>query len=291
MLYLVLAIISMSAYMLMIKYLTSKRVNIPQVIMVNYILASALSVFIYKGGAVTLQALFSNNWWYLALASGALFFFSMHLMAASTRRAGVSVTTISSRTALVIPIIFSAVFLNESISSWQAVGIVLVIAALVIIFYGRDGAKGGAGKIVLPLGVFLIMGAITICMKSAQYIITSSGNYAADYPLYETMNFFIALLCAIIYYAATEGKPAFRFSWPAVQGGLCIGIFNYLVTHAILMALKSIPTGVLYASYNICVVILTAVAGWLLFGEKLSNRKIAGIKLALIAIAILMILG
>lgn len=296
MIYLLLAILSMSAYMLTLKLFAVKNINVPQAITVNYALALLIGVFTYKGGPVTTSALFDNDWWYLALVGGVLFFFLMHLMAVSTRKAGVAVTTISSRTALVVPIIYSALILGEPVSTWGIVGVSLVIVALVIIFYERGGGKGttkggGAGKVLLPLSVFLIMGAITICMKSTQHIITLRGNFESDYPLYEVMNFFVSLLCALIYYAFTEGRKAFRFTWKSIVGGLCLGTFNYVATHSILMALKSLSTGVFYASYNICVVIITTIVGWLVFKENLSRRKAAGIILALVAIAILMLLG
>jgi drug/metabolite transporter (DMT)-like permease len=222
-------------------------------------------------------------------------FASMHLMAVSTKFAGVAVTTISSRTSLIVPIIFAAVFFGETVTLWQAVGAALVIVAFIIIFYNRTErsslAKGMALRAVLmPIGVFLTVGIIAVCMKSAQQIIKLTGDYDIDYPMYNAMSFVSAMVCAIAYYAITEGRRAFAFSWKSVLGGVCLGTFNYLAVSSIMLSLRTIPTSTFYAAYNMGVVVVTSVVGRLAFGEKLSPRKVIGILIALAAIGILVLL-
>lgn len=294
--YLFLAILSMCMFMLLLKVFTIKGWNIPQAILINYIIASAIGIASY-GGEVSAEALFGNRWWYLAVISGALFFFSSDLMAASTRWAGMAVTTIASRTALVVPIIFSVIFLNESIGIWEVAGIVIIIAALFMIFYqkGESGAIGvlhGKDKIksiLLPALVFASMGIITVCMKSTQHIIREAGNYETDFPLYQAMTFVSAVICGTVYYGFTIGRRAFIPNAKSVIGGVFVGGFNYLVTISILFALNVLSTSVFYASYNISVVLITAVLSVAVFKEKLTPLKIAGLCLSLIAITILLL--
>lgn len=293
MLYLLLAIAAMSAFMLTIKMFAVKSVNVPRAIIVNYILAAAAGFLTCKGTA-TFAAMFGNDWWYLAVMAGAGLFSSMHLMAISTRLTGVAVTTISSRTALILPIIFSFFLLGEPISTWEGVGIGLVILALIIIFYNRrDSASGGSalGMVLTPLSVFFTIGIVAVCMKFSQHIIGVSGNYDTDFPLFQAISYISALILAAAYYAIKEGRTAFIFDGKSILGGVCLGSFNFLATLGILHALKWLPTGVFYAAYNIGVVIITSLAGWLWFGEKLGYRKTAGIVLAIVAIAVLMFLG
>lgn len=283
----------MSAFMLTLKFFAARNINSSQAIIVNYTLAAIVGVVSCRGG-LSLERLFDNEWWYLAVVAGALMFASMHLMAVSTRFAGVAVTTISSRTSLMVPIIFAAVFFGEQISLWQAVGTALVVASFVIIFYNRADrsplTKGSALKaILMPVGVFLTVGIISVCMKSAQQVISLSGNYDTDYPMYQAMNFATAMVCAIVYYAVTEGRKAFAFSWKSVLGGVCLGVFNYITVSSILLSLRTIPTSTFYAAYNMGVVIVTSVTGWLAFSERLSPRKTIGIILAILAIAVLVL--
>jgi drug/metabolite transporter (DMT)-like permease len=293
MLFLILSIAAMSAFMLTLKFFAARNINASQAIIVNYALATAIGVLSCKEG-VSPGRLLEGGWWYLAVVAGVLMFASMHLMAVSTKFAGVAVTTISSRTSLLVPIIFSAIFFGERITPWQAVGTGLVIASFIIIFYNRADrstlAKGSALKAVLmPVGVFLTVGIISVCMKSAQQIISLTGDYDADYPVYQAISFASALICAIAYYAVTEGRKAFAFSWKSILGGVCLGAFNYITVSSILLSLRTIPTSTFYAAYNMGVVVVTSVTGWLAFGEKLSPRKITGIILAIMAIAVLML--
>ncbi len=293
MLFLVLSIAAMSAFMLTLKFFAAKNINSSQAIIVNYTLAAIVGVLSCEGG-ISFGRLFDNEWWYLAITAGALMFASMHLMAVSTRFAGVAVTTISARTSLIVPIIFAAVLFSEPITAWQAVGAGLVIVSFIIIFHNKTGGspltKSSALKaILMPVGVFLTVGIIAVCMKSAQQTISLTGNYDADYPMYQAMNFATAMVCAIVYYAVTEGRKAFAFTWKSILGGICLGTFNYITVASILLSLRTIPTSTFYAAYNTGVVVVTSVTGRLWFGEKLHIRKITGIILALVAIAVLLL--
>lgn len=296
MLYLIIAIAAMSGFMLTLKFFAAKGIKSSQAIIVNYVLASAIAI-VSSRESISLEAIFANDWWYLAVIAGVLLFASMHLMALSTRLTGVAVTTISARAALIIPIIFAALFLHEPVNTWQAVGIALVIVSLIVIFYNKreksaTGSTGTMAMVLIPLSVFLILGIIPVCMKSAQYIILNTwDDYSAGVSLYQAMTYVTALICAILYYAVTEGREAFRFTWKSLLGGLCLGVFNFLSTFGIMYGLRALSTGVFYAAYNIGVVIVTALCGRAFFNEKLNGQKIAGISLAVVAIAVLMILG
>lgn len=84
--YLLLAIAAMSLIMLALKFFNVKKIYIPQAIMTNY--AFALVIALFSGGrylaAADAGGFGGNGWWYLALITGALYFGSMDLMAAST---------------------------------------------------------------------------------------------------------------------------------------------------------------------------------------------------------------
>lgn len=290
--YLILTILSMSAFMLGLKLLNVKNIPVPQAIMVNYALALAIAV-VSGGGSLSAESsggIFTHSWWYMGVMAGILYFASMDMMAASTRRAGVSVTTIAARCSMILPILWSFAFFGENITGWQWVGIVSVMAAFVLIFYNKrePGArKTDMAAILMPLAVFVIMGIIAVNMKSAQHAIRQTGNYTTDYPIFEILIFTSALAGSVIYYAASAGRKAFRFNWKSVLGGLCLGTFNYLITIGIMHGLRFVSTGTFYTLYNICVVVITTLVGVIAFREKLSPAKIAGICLAVGAIAIL----
>jgi len=286
--------------MLDLKLLNIKGLNVSQAIITNYVLALALAVFTNLGNLSWsgFAGIFENDWWYRGIIAGILYFVSMDLMAASTRIAGVAVTTISARASLIVPIIWAFVFYGESVTGWQWTGIALVIVALVMIFYrktDRNAPLKNTGNnlaaVLMPLGVFITLGIISVSMKSSQHLIGQTGNYDTDYPVFQILLFISALAAAVIYYSLRKGRKIFRFDWKSVTGGLILGTCNYLVTLGIMHGLRTLPTSVFYTLYNICVVIIITLAGAMVFREKLGWGKIAGICLAVAAIAILSFTG
>lgn len=302
MIYLIIAIVSMSLIMLALKFFNIKGIYIPQVIMVNYTMALCISL-ISGHEAITaskIAEVFTNGWWYMALIAGSLYFLSMDLLAISTRRVGVAVTTMSSRTAVVLPIIWAFLFLGENITLWEIVGTLLVLTAFTLIIY-RPKEKATTTKkttrreniisVLIPIGVFLEIGFIAVCMKTSQHMIKSSGDYATDYPAFEALLFAAALSCAVIYYSIREGAKAFRVNIKSVAGGLCLGTFNYFVTFGLMNGLKFFSSSTFYGVYNISVVLLTTFIGILVFGEKLDRRKSVGMLMAVGAIVVLGFFG
>ena len=298
MLYLLTAIAAMTLIMLTLKFFSVKGIYTPQAIMVNYGCALGIALASSHGAIATATAseILHTHWWYLALITGLLYFGSMNVMAVSTRRTGVSLTTMASRTSVILPIIWAAAFLGNSITGWEIVGILLVLLAFTLIIYRpeaetRQADRKGIKDILLPISVFLSVGFIGVCMKTSQHIIKSDGTYATDYPVFETMLFAAAFVGSIIYYAASEGKRAFRIEWKSIAGGLCLGMFNHFVTFGTMHGLKYLSPSTFYGIYNIGTVLLTTIIGITVFGEHLDQRKITGICCAVAAICVLGFLG
>lgn len=298
MIYLLIALAAMTLIMLALKFFSVKGIYTPQAIMVNYGCALVIALVSTHGAIATetVSEILQTRWWYLALITGLLYFGSMNVMAVSTRRTGVSLTTMASRTSVILPIIWAAAFLGNHITGWEILGILLVLLAFTLIIYrpdteARQTDRKGIKEILLPVSVFLSVGFIGVCMKTSQHIIKSYGTYATDYPVFETLLFAAAFVGSIIYYAATEGKRAFRIEWKSVVGGLCLGTFNHFVTFGTMNGLKYLSPSTFYGIYNIGTVLLTTIVGIAVFGEHLDRRKIAGICCAVAAICVLGFLG
>ena len=84
------------------------------------------------------------------------------------------------------------------------------------------------------------------------------------------MLFSAAFLGAVAYYAAKEGREAFRFRWKSIAGGLCLGTFNYFVTFGLMHGLKYFSSSTFYGIYNISVVLLTTLVGIIVWDDPFS---------------------
>ncbi len=294
MIYLLTAIVSMSLIMLALKFFNVRKIYIPQVIMTNYLLAFCIAAI---GGHDAIAGFdFSagpSAWLFLAPLTGLLYFSSMDIMAASTRRAGVSLTTMASRTSVVLPVLWAATVLGEPVSGWEVLGMVLVLTAFFLIIWQPRGEtrNGGIGSVLLPVCVFLSVGFIAVCMKTSQHLIKTTGDYASDYPVFEALLFAAAAIGSSLWYGLREGAKAFRPQWRPILGGLCLGTFNYFVTYGMMNGLKHMSSSVFYGVYNIAVVVLTSIVGVLVFRERLTRRQTAGIAVAVAAIMVLGFFG
>lgn len=89
----------------------------------------------------------------------------------------------------------------------------------------------------------------------------------------------IYLALAIVFeVAATTGlKAADGFTRP---GPVAVVVIGYLAAFFFLgLSLKSLPVGIAYAIWAALGMVLIAVSGWLVFGERLDAWAIAGIVL------------
>lgn len=283
--YLIAAILSMTAIMLTLKVFAVKGINSSAAILINYLIAAIVSLAV-AWPQFDVEVILHGGWLTKGIILGLLFFTSMNLYAVSTGRCGVAITTIASRMALIIPILFACWFLGEGVTGIQTIGVALAVIALIVIFYQRsDGNRANRNVILLPVAVFLVTGAMNTLTKYSQHTIAHAGEYA----LFECIVFLSALVLAALYYAIRQGRSAFRFDYRSIIGGCCLGGFNFAVTYATLHALRHMNTSTFYPTYYIGVIILTALVGIVLFGEKLSARRIVGMAMAAVAIALLYI--
>ncbi|WP_413719610.1 DMT family transporter [Silicimonas sp. MF1-12-2] len=98
---------------------------------------------------------------------------------------------------------------------------------------------------------------------------------------------YIALLAAII--AETIGTSALQASqqftrlWPSVLVVVSYAVAFYLLS----IALRTMPVGVVYAIWSGLGIVLIALAGFLVFGQKLDLAAIIGLGLIIAGVVVL----
>jgi len=80
-----------------------------------------------------------------------------------------------------------------------------------------------------------------------------------------------------------------RFGWRHALGGLLLGLCNFGNIGCYLAAHRALPAhpALVFAGMNLGVVVLGALTGVLLFRERLNRTNVAGLVLALPALALL----
>lgn len=114
---------------------------------------------------------------------------------------------------------------------------------------------------------------------------------ASEMPLFSATLFFAAASVGLFILAILVLRGSFQFQWKNVLGGLFLGIPNYFSVYFLLKALKSnvLESSGIFTVNNVGIVMLSTVAGIVLFHEKLLRKNWIGIGLAIASIALVAI--
>lgn len=307
MLYLILAIISGSLFSVIFKLCQNRGVDSGEIILFNYI-TGTLFCFVpifYKvlldadAGLESYAIPFRSI--ALALVQGFLFFFAFWVMARSTRLSGVALTTAAARASLVLPVLFSWLFLSQGQPHWLSLGLVLLAMLLIvgpIDFRKHDTSShnfssdksGKINSISALIGVFLTYGIsdffLKVVQRSASSGVTDESVIGNHLSMQMGFIFISATLCSLLYCIISGTFRRHRITLATLVWGIILGLVNTACTASILKALSLISTNLFYPMYNIGVVVIGTMAGVFFFREKIKGIQYAGLVMAVIAIAV-----
>ena len=204
-------------------------------------------------------------------------------MTASTQRSGVTVTSLSSKLSVVLPTLAGVVLFSERLNFVASMGIVLALVALVLVVGGKkESSKTNKTNWLLPILIFFGTGTGDILMK-----LTEQQNQADDMSFMIAFIYFIALLFGILIVAYDLLRGRSKWQWKSTVGGIGLGVINFFSTFCVYHAMRCFDNVVLFPVYNIGVVSLTALTGWLLFKEKLTWKNYLGLAIAIIAVILI----
>ena len=282
MLYLILAILFSTGVFVAMRLFERFKLDNHQALMWNYVFASGTGFLMCKQ-LDTLPQLVAEPWFGLSLVTGFWFIFTYLLMTASTQRSGVTVTSLSSKLSVVLPTLAGVVLFGEKLNFVASMGIVLALVALVLVVGGKnESTKTNKTNWLLPILIFFGTGTGDILMK-----LTEQRNPANDMSFMIAFIYFIALLFGILIVAYDLIRGKSKWQWKSAVGGIGLGVINYFSTFCVYQAMRCFDNVVLFPVYNIGVVSLTALTGWLLFKEKLTWKNYLGLAIAVIAVILI----
>ena len=253
-------------------------VDVGQAVAWNYLAAGALAVLVLQPPLAPLRQA-DAPWWTLA-ALGVLLPTVFLALAASVRHAGIVRSDAAQRLSLLIPLLAAFTVFGETPAPLKLAGCALGLLALAGLVW-RDGLDAGGHRAApwrWPLVVFLGFGVIDVLFKRVA---------AGGLPLGSALAAVFAL--ALPFAFALQLAQRARFTVRSALGGLLLGAVNFANILFYLRAHQALPDSpsLVFASMNLGVVALGAVAGVVLFRERLGRINIAGLLLALAAIALL----
>ena len=167
MLYLILSILGSSAIMIVFKLYERFKINTPLAIVVNYLIAAVLS-FGFDDSGISFSDAPSQPWFYNALLMGILFITLFNVIGLSAQKIGVSVTTVANKMSLIIPVLFSVLYLGESSNIIKFTGIGLALVAVIFTSMQAERTDVDVRYAFFPIIVFAGSGFIDAFFKYNQ---------------------------------------------------------------------------------------------------------------------------
>jgi len=261
MIFLILAIICSTSLGLIFKHGRVKNSNTFLLINANYLTASTIAfVFvIFKYGYnFSIQSLV------FGLALGFLFVSTFILFSKSISLAGTALATVSARLSILIPVVLSIIFFGESPNVNMLFGFVLALVTLYLFYLSLKNHNSHleSGNKYLYLILLLVgIGFVDFAMKFFEH----------NFPKDEKGLFVFTIFGSAFIYTSTYLKvKKIKFDASTYKLGLLLGIPNVLAIHFLLAALSELPAIIVFPIQNIGVIVLTAIAAYIFWKEKIN---------------------
>ena len=279
--------ITFSSMLVLFKYFGKYGVNNLQAIIVNYFTAGTLSLIVAHNNdiKISLPDIIYSTYIIPSLIIGFLFIVTFNLLAFGTQKIGIAISTVANKMSMIIPVIIGISLFSEKLGIFKLIGIVLAISA--IYMTSTKSGKLSFDKKFLPiiLLIFFGQGIADGTLSYAQKFSINDENT----PLFFASVFLIAGILGSVFLIYETIKNGFKLEFKNLIWGIALGIPNYLTLHFFVRSLQSpiFESSQVFPIVNMGVIVLTALAGILLFREKLSFFNWGGILVAVLAISLI----
>ena len=274
MIYLILAILSSMLISVLMRVSEKHAKNNVTMLAFNYLMCAVIAAF-YIGGAqfTTEGAGFAAV---TGIASGALYLISFMVLQWNISKNGVVLPATFMRLGVIVPTILAVVIFGEKPGVMQIIGVLIALAAIVVIQYNKTGERSRAtGGLIL----LLLCGGIT---DTTAKIYDHWGN-----PALESHYLLFIFIMALIMCAGVVLYKKQSVTWADAVFGMLIGIPNYFSARFLLLSLGAVPAVVAYPTYSVGTIVAITAAGLVLFREKLNRRRAIGLIMILCALVLL----
>lgn len=277
MIYLILAIVSSMLVSVLMRLSEKYTGDSMSKLAMNYIMCCGLA-YAFSGGMELLpKADGLNMTLLLGVVNGVLYLAGFVLLQWNISKNGVVLPSTFMKLGVIVPTLMAILLFKEQPRLTQLMGILAAVAAIFII-QGTGGRTGGS---VSMGGLILLM--LTGGTADAMSKVFEQVGAPALKDQFLLYTFLVALiLCVVLCIVKKQ-----RFGWKDALFGLLIGVPNYFSARFLLLSLADVPAMVAYPSFSVGTIVLVALAGVILFKEKLSTRKLIGLGVILAALVLL----
>jgi multidrug transporter EmrE-like cation transporter len=284
MIYLFLCILANVGIFLCFRLFKTFGLDTFQAIVFNYITCVATGIIFQGSGTFIHSFSLSYTWVQIGAVLGGIFIGTFYLMALTTQKLSMTVSSIASKMSLIIPVLVSLLILNIQSKDYSVLNFVGMFTALLAIILSSYKKKNNhttgvsPTAFLLPLAVFIFGGIIdsSINYTNFKYLTPESE------PIFPIIIFSSATIIGIITLIIRNGKLKFKNA----LGGIALGAINYFSIYFLIKSLSSFNNdgALVYPLLNVGIILIASGVSVVFFREKLSRLNIAGLSLAIFSI-------
>jgi drug/metabolite transporter (DMT)-like permease len=290
--FLILCILSSTGIFIVFKSID--RFSLPSlpVILINYLTATLLGLLL-TSYPLQVSSLTGREWFPLSVVIGVLFIVMFFLVAYSSRKAGISITTVASKMSVIFPIVFSMIIdTSDRLTLAKGTAILCTLTGVALTVYQPKTRKTDWSSVYIPLLLFAGMGLVDSMVKYAQHRYVTDAE-VAPFSSVLFLNAFISGLIVV----GLMPRYYRSFLKGAIWGwGMLLGAVNFGSVFFLVRALNylqpggsSMDSSVIFGINNVGIVTLSVLTGLLIFREKLRAVNWVGIGLSAIALILFML--
>ena len=309
MIYLLMAILSSASIALVFKALGSQGGNRYGVIIGNYLTCIVISLIMTGGPAAIVHA--APVTYLCGAVGGLLFVLGLVFMQSSVAANGATLTSAFGKLGVMVPLAFSFLIFREQPAALQVVGIVIALAALVVINApAKDApAKAAANATDAPEASDAPAKAApapanTTSPKTYSFALlalTFLGNGLADSmakvfeqvgPRSDDRVFISLVFIAAAMISAGLALREYRVTGAPITkkellSGVAVGVPNYFCSFFLLSSLTRLPSFLVYPIFSTGTIIAVMLVSTILFKERPTKKQLTGIAMILLALVLL----
>ncbi|OQX97641.1 MAG: hypothetical protein B6I20_12220 [Bacteroidetes bacterium 4572_117] len=281
MIYLILSIVSSSFIYIIFKLLDKAQIKIFPVIIVNYLTAS-LTGWLFGEQSFSVVEILTADWIYTSIIIGVLFIAMFYIIGISTQKAGITITSISTKMSVVFPMLFSILYYGENIYLLKVGGMFLAISSIVLTSVKGKNTNSGIKNFIFPATLFLGMGLVDSLVKYNQEEFLQNTGAIESTTVIFAVSAIIGLSIQLIFNYKTNKKLKLN----TLFFGIILGLSNFGSLYFLILALNSkfFDSSIIFAINNTTIILIAALVGKFFFKEKLILINWIGVIVSIVAI-------
>ncbi len=297
MLFFLLAVVFTVMLYLIMRAYPRYQVDSFHAVVFNYYSCVATGLILTPDLRVFTQVQWNSEGTLLTMALGAMFVVAFMLIGLTAQKVSVSATSLAGNMSLVIPVLFGLFVFrnnNKDFTALNYLGLMLALVALALGVIQRSpkasDTAGTAPTASQALWIFPVLTFFASGTNNTLINFLSSKYYPAG-----QITVFMIIACfgavvigtsVLVYRIIAHGH---RLRMRSVAGGLLLGIPNFLSLYFLLLALAAFGNSAAYVFpiYNILTMLVSALAAWVLYKERLNTLNKWGLAIAIVAIVLI----